>query len=230
MPWLVLDTSAPVAVVAVVDVAGAAVASEIVLSETRRHAEALPAAVADALAAANVPAGALDGIGVGAGPGSFIGVRTGIAFAKGLGRAIDRPVVGLPSLLALALSEPTLPRGRGLAVVDAKRGERYVVTVDHSDVGFELVGAPAAVPDAELRFDGCAFLVGGNAGLAVPSSVVAVERHGASALGLLQALRRARRVDERATLIPFYVRPPDAKLPAIDPARHRPSGTPPEGA
>jgi tRNA threonylcarbamoyladenosine biosynthesis protein TsaB len=226
---LVLDTSAPVAVVAVVDVDAAAVIAEVALGETRRHAESLPAAVDEALASARVLVSDLDGIGVGVGPGSFIGVRTGIAFAKGLGRAVDRPVVGLPSLLALALSEPTLPRGRGLTVVDAKRGERYVVAVTHDEHGVAVDAAPTAVGDGGITFDGCAFVVGGVAGLALPSSLVTLERHGPSGLGLVRALRRSSRVDERAALTPSYVRPPDAKLPAVDPARHRPTGTSSEG-
>jgi len=218
--------------VAVVDpdvVDDAAVFAAVTLAETRRHAEALPAAVDDVLARADVDVGALAGIGVGTGPGSFIGVRTGLAYAKGLGRAVDRPVVGVPSLTAWALSptEPVpLPRGRGLVVADARRGERYVATVTHADHGIVVHDDEHAVADA--TFDvldsagGCAFVLGGTAGLAIPGDVVVVERSGPSALGLVRALRRVDRTDARAALVPRYVRPPDAKLPAVDPARHRP--------
>jgi tRNA threonylcarbamoyladenosine biosynthesis protein TsaB len=233
--WLALDTSAPVAVVALVDVVAIAVVAEITLSETRRHAEALPAAVDEALARAGVDVASVEGIGVGVGPGSFIGVRTGIAFAKGLGRAIARPVVGVPSLLALALSPTdlsTLPRGTGLVVVDAKRGERYVATVDHGDTGVVVVDDTRAVADAALKSApdaaGPAFVIGATTGLTL-GDVVVVDRAGPSALGLARALARSDRHDERASLVPLYVRPPDAKLPALDPARHRPDGVGTEG-
>lgn len=238
MLWLALDTSSPVAVVAVVavdDAGSVSVIAEIALTETRRHAEALPAAVDDVLARAGVDVVALDGVAAGTGPGSFIGVRTGLAFAKGLGRAIDRPVVGVASLLALALSPPdlsALPRGRGLVVVDAKRGERYAAFVTHDDDGVVVHDDARAVPDADVDARTCAFVIGGTAGLAalqaVPN-VVVVERVGPSALGLARALARSHRRDERATLVPLYVRAPDAKLPALDPARHRPDGVGNEG-
>jgi tRNA threonylcarbamoyl adenosine modification protein YeaZ len=249
MVWLVLDTSAPVAAVGVVglDGPGDGVVAEVLLAETRRHAEALPAAVDDVLRQAGIVVGDLDGIGVGVGPGSFIGVRTGIAFAKGLARALDRPLVGLPSLLALALSPPALPPGRGLAVVDARRGERYVAHVVCDDDGV-TVDDPRAVADGALAdaVAGSAFVVGVAADHAPGradersdersdgrSDERSDERNGEegrifrrlgpSARGLAAALRRCERHDVRATLVPAYVRPPDAKLPAIDPARAAPA-------
>ena len=45
---------------------------------------------------------------------------------------------------------------------------------------------------------------------------------GPRALGMVRVLCALDRSDERATLAPLYVRAPDAKLPAVDPARHRP--------
>ena len=77
----------PRAVVAVVgdgSVVGPILA-ELHLDDTRRHAEALSAAVDDVCARAHVALADLDGVGVGVGPGSFIGVRTGLSFALGLG-------------------------------------------------------------------------------------------------------------------------------------------------
>jgi tRNA threonylcarbamoyladenosine biosynthesis protein TsaB len=234
MVWLVLDTSAPVAAVGVVelDAPGDGVVAEVLLAETRRHAEALPGAVDDVLRQASLRVANLDGIGVGVGPGSFIGVRTGIAFAKGLARALDRPLVGLPSLLALALSPPALPAGRGLAVVDARRGERYVAHVVSDDTGI-VVDDPRALADGAVAdaIAGCAFVVGTAADRAPArdddrdageDDGRIFRRLGPSARGLAAALRRCDRRDVRATLVPAYVRPPDAKLPAVDPARWAP--------
>lgn len=236
MPWLVLDTSSPTAVVAVVVAAAddeEVVLAAVALAETRRHAEALSAAVDAVLERAGVAVAALTGVGVGTGPGSFIGVRTGLAFAKGLGRAIDRPVVGVPSLLSLALSDDedgALPPGRGLVVVDARRGERYVAAVTVGVQGLTIDDAARAVGDGQFVALDAEFVVGGTAGLVLGPGVVVRERTGPSALGMARALRRLDRSDARATLVPRYVRSPDAKLPAVDPARHRARAIGPEGS
>ena len=66
---------------------------------------------------------AIDRIGVTAGPGSFTGLRVGLAFAQGLGAALARPVVGLSSLDALAAS--TAGAGAVMAAIDARRGQVY---------------------------------------------------------------------------------------------------------
>lgn len=65
----------------------------------------------------------VDRIGVTAGPGSFTGLRVGLAFAQGLGAALDRPVIGVSSLDALAAS--VAAEGAVMAVIDARRGQVY---------------------------------------------------------------------------------------------------------
>jgi tRNA threonylcarbamoyladenosine biosynthesis protein TsaB len=90
----------------------------------RRHAElALP--MADALLAeAGLARAQLDGIAVGRGPGSFTGVRLAVSLAQGLAFALDRPVVTVSSLAALALEAPD-DDAAILAVIDARMGELY---------------------------------------------------------------------------------------------------------
>jgi tRNA threonylcarbamoyladenosine biosynthesis protein TsaB len=95
----------------------------------RRHAErVLP--MADALLAeAGLGKHALDAIAVGRGPGAFTGVRLGIALAQGMGLALDRPVLPISSLAALALEAPEECEDDEdaaiLAVIDARMGEVY---------------------------------------------------------------------------------------------------------
>lgn len=215
-PWLVLDTSAPIAVVAVVR--DGAVLGEHRLAETKRHAEGLIDALDRALLVAGVALDDLEGFGVGRGPGSFIGVRTGIATAKGLGLARGLPVVGLPSLVALAAG-PDLPEGVGMAVTDAKRGEVYAQLVERGPRGVLGREPPAALSPAEAlaRARGLAFVVGSGLDVAAAAAPVRVAQVGPTALGLARTLLRLRADgwrDETDTLVPDYCRAPDAKLPA----------------
>ncbi|MDP2345703.1 MAG: tRNA (adenosine(37)-N6)-threonylcarbamoyltransferase complex dimerization subunit type 1 TsaB [Deltaproteobacteria bacterium] len=214
--WLVLDTAAPEATVGVVDVAAGVVVSEVSLRETKRHAERLPSAVEEAMQGSVVV-----GVGVGLGPGSFIGVRTAIAFAKGLCRARGVPLIGIPSLWALASSVRLPEGGSCVAALDAKRGERYAQVFHSSERGLDPEGEPVAMaPELVAGLGGPDCVVVGVDGAA--GFVLA----GPSALGMMRVLRRLLQrapADERVTLAPLYVRAPDAKLPALDPARHRPT-------
>jgi tRNA threonylcarbamoyladenosine biosynthesis protein TsaB len=92
----------------------------------RGHAEILMPMIEDALGSAAVSYGDLDRIAVATGPGSFTGVRVGVATARGLALALDIPAVGVGTLKALA--SPVMQaeaRGTVVAVLDAKRGEVY---------------------------------------------------------------------------------------------------------
>jgi tRNA threonylcarbamoyladenosine biosynthesis protein TsaB len=225
--WLLLDTALPRAAVAVVDgVDGAGdVRVSLLLDDTRRHAEVLAGAVDDALQRAGLRARDLDGIGVGIGPGSFIGVRTGLSFGLGLGRAIGRPVVGLDGLVALVGSvvDDTAARGIFLGVVDAKRSERYVGRVLVDDAGVHTAGAARALaPDAVVVGDAVAVVGAVDVHLAPASGWPAgVDVHplpGPTAAGLRRALQVA---DRTRPPLPVYVRNADAKVPAVDPAARR---------
>ncbi|MNL15628.1 tRNA threonylcarbamoyladenosine biosynthesis protein TsaB [compost metagenome] len=90
---------------------------------TKGHQERLAGMARDAVAEAGCGFDGLDRIGVTVGPGSFTGLRVGLAFAQGLGAALDRPVVGVSTLDALAASAPAT--GLVAAVIDARRGQVY---------------------------------------------------------------------------------------------------------
>src|ERR1022692_188674 len=91
---------------------------------TRGHQERLAPAVRDLMAAARVSFGDLDRIGVTVGPGSFTGLRGGLAFPQGLALAPGRACVGVGTLEALAAGAGAT--GRVAAVIDAGRGCVYV--------------------------------------------------------------------------------------------------------
>ncbi len=94
----------------------------------RRHQERLAPMTRDLIATAGLDFAALDRIGVTVGPGSFTGLRVGLAFAKGLAFALGRPCVGVGTLEALAASVEG--DGRKAAVIDAGRGRVYMQLFD----------------------------------------------------------------------------------------------------
>jgi tRNA threonylcarbamoyladenosine biosynthesis protein TsaB len=124
----------------------------------RRHAElALPWAD-ELLADAGLKRSQLDAIAVGRGPGAFTGVRLAIALVQGIALALDRPVLPVSTLAALAMRArdvhaDTAPM-RVLATIDARMGEVYAGAFELRDgdalaLDAERVGAPDTidVPD-----------------------------------------------------------------------------------
>jgi tRNA threonylcarbamoyl adenosine modification protein YeaZ len=89
---------------------------------------------------AQVEPGDLDRLAVGIGPGSFTGVRMGLAAARGIAFALELPVAGVSTLDALAAGAPD-----AVAVIDAKRREIFVRQ------GEEIVALPAAAFEAPGR-------------------------------------------------------------------------------
>jgi tRNA threonylcarbamoyl adenosine modification protein YeaZ len=100
---------------------------------------------AELLAARRVRAVNLAGVVVADGPGSFTGLRIGIAFAKGLCRACGAPLLAAPSLMGAAFAASG---GDGAVLVeyDALRGERYRALYRFSAGRVETAAAPARVP------------------------------------------------------------------------------------
>ncbi|MEO8366769.1 MAG: tRNA (adenosine(37)-N6)-threonylcarbamoyltransferase complex dimerization subunit type 1 TsaB [Pseudoxanthomonas sp.] len=124
----------------------------------RLHAEyALPWAEA-LLAEAGVTRSQLDAIAISRGPGAFTGVRLAIALAQGIALALDKPVVAVSTLEAIA----TQSQGeRILAAIDARMGEVYLGAFARTGeqltaISTEIVCAPekATLPDADGGWHG----------------------------------------------------------------------------
>lgn len=90
----------------------------------RHHGEHVLPMIEAVLAEAGLVRAQLDGIAVGRGPGGFTGVRLAVSVAQGLAFALDRPVVTVSSLAALAMEAP-VDDAAILAVIDARMGEVY---------------------------------------------------------------------------------------------------------
>lgn len=127
MPVLALDTSAAVSVALVGEDGGrlASRASE----ERRRHAESLAPLIAQVLAEAGVDRSELTAVVAGTGPAPFTGLRVGLVTARTLALALGVPVLGVPSLDALAVQAVSdlglMPGAEILATSDARRKEVY---------------------------------------------------------------------------------------------------------
>ena len=114
----------------------------------RRHAElALPWAQ-ELLAEAGVARSAIDAIAVGRGPGAFTGVRLGVALAQGIALALDRPVLPVSTLAALAWQADG---DRILAAIDARMGEVYLGAYLREGDGWIGVGTGYAAGGGGLR-------------------------------------------------------------------------------
>ena len=111
-----------------------------------RHAEKLLPMVAAVMKEGGLNFWDLDKIAVARGPGSFTGIRIGIAAARGLALAASKPLLGVNSLEAIAYGVCS-PGRAVLAVLDAKRGQVYAqsFSADCRSLGPPLVVAPADI-------------------------------------------------------------------------------------
>ncbi|RZA20791.1 MAG: tRNA (adenosine(37)-N6)-threonylcarbamoyltransferase complex dimerization subunit type 1 TsaB [Lysobacteraceae bacterium] len=112
----------------------------------RRHAELTLPWAGQLLAEAGVAKSQLDAIAVGRGPGAFTGVRLAIAIAQGIALALDRPLLPVSTLAALAMQAQGQ---RSIAAIDARMGEVYLAAFaregdDIVALGDEVVARPDA--------------------------------------------------------------------------------------
>jgi tRNA threonylcarbamoyladenosine biosynthesis protein TsaB len=174
MKILAIDTALPAVSACVLeDSAETAIAAESVPME-RGHAEALLPLVDRVMARCEGGFAALDRIAVTVGPGSFTGLRVGIAAARAIGLACGIPVTGVSTLAALAAPLIMLQRpGLVGAAIDARHGNVYFAAFAPDG---RAVLAPRIVPVREAARslgEGPAWLTGSGA------PIVAAEAHSA---------------------------------------------------
>ncbi len=93
------------------------------------HAERLHIYIDDVLKEANVPITDLDAVAISKGPGSYTGLRIGVSAAKGFCYAIDKPLISIATLDALA-HQVNIENGIIVAMLDARRMEVYSAVYD----------------------------------------------------------------------------------------------------
>jgi tRNA threonylcarbamoyladenosine biosynthesis protein TsaB len=127
MRLLALDTALAACSAAVLDTASGSIVASESLAMTRGHAEALMPLVARVMQTAGLAFRDLDRIVVTTGPGSFTGMRVGIAAARGFGVATKVPVVGVTTLSAYAAPYlGTDDRSPVVIVIDARHSHVYL--------------------------------------------------------------------------------------------------------
>jgi tRNA threonylcarbamoyladenosine biosynthesis protein TsaB len=222
MPFLGVDTATSRGSLALAD--GGRVLGERRLEQRAWHARGLVAAIDRLLSDAGIAPRDLQGIGVTVGPGSFTGVRVGMATGKGIAYGLGIALRGFSTLEALALA--ALPSGGGAAAIcpalEAGRGELYAA----------LFGAQGGIlarrsPDRSWRpadlagwLPAEAVIVGDGAATAVEAARAAGRRlaamtpcpplAGAIAVRVASLARQGVGY-EFGSLAPNYVRPSDAE-------------------
>ncbi len=196
---------------------------------TRGHAEALMPMLEAVLAEAGVAPAALDALAVTVGPGTFTGLRVGLAAARGLALARALPLVGVTTLEAVAFPVEARDGEAIAAAFDARRGEIYlqVFAAAHEALAepmiVALADAPAHMPGGRFVAvgTGAGLLADGLAakGVACRLADAAPQPDALSVARIAQARIAAHGPDRfRLAPAPLYLRAPDAKLPGgLDP-------------
>ena len=212
MRLLAIDTASEACSVGVVDGTRVYTRSE---DAGRGHAERLLGMIEAVMKEAGLAFADLDRIAVTVGPGSFTGVRVGIAAARGLALVTGTPAIGLTTL-AVHAEEARLALGPRpvLAVVTAGRGELYGALYDAD--GREMEPPLAASAQVLAAFAAGETVVAGSgadlviAALPMDTGVTVAHRRSSPAVGALCMLALRTPATDGAPH-PLYLRPPDAK-------------------
>lgn len=171
------------------------------------HAERLAAMIDEVMHAASLLPVDLGLIGVTVGPGSFTGIRVGVAAARGLALALGIPAIAVTTLEVLAeTARRKGETGAIIATIDAKRGEVYIQTFDEN-------GGATAEPQALPLEDARALLASSGAtsvgsGRAALANTLAEADHFDIDTVARLAARQPKVTGKPA---PLYLRGPDAK-------------------
>jgi tRNA threonylcarbamoyladenosine biosynthesis protein TsaB len=198
---------------------GTVVASQSLMTP-QGHAEALMPMIERVMTAAGIDYASLDRIAVTVGPGSFTGLRVGIATARGLAMAAHKPAIGVSTTESLAAAVPVDERHdagvgvrRVLSVVDSKRDDVFAqafTTDGRPDTNILNLGYDA-LADA---FTGPLVVVGDAAQRAVASlgpQAVVSNAPATCTVAQIALIASTRPIDPRGPL-PVYVRAPDVTL------------------
>lgn len=147
MRILALDSSGLVASVAIVEEDN--LIGEYTIHHKKTHSQTLLPMLDEVVRMTQLDMSTVDAIAIAAGPGSFTGLRIGSATAKGLGMALDKPLVEVPTLEALAYN---LSYAQGIVcpIMDARRNQVYTGIYRWENGAFGILHPQMAVGMEEL--------------------------------------------------------------------------------
>lgn len=149
MKILAIDSSGLVASVAVVE--DDTLIAEFTMNYKKTHSQTLLPMLDEVKKAIQLDLESLDAIAVAAGPGSFTGLRIGSATAKGLGLALDKPLIGVPTVDALAYNLYETDSNVVICpIMDARRNQVYTGIYRFREHKLETIRQQDAVPMEKL--------------------------------------------------------------------------------
>ena len=224
MKVLAVDTSSNVATAAVVE--DGKLLGEIVLNHGKTHSQKIMVMIQELMNDLELTVQDIDIFAAANGPGSFTGLRIGVATIKALAHSVNKPVVGVSTLAGLAYNMPYCEHII-VPIMDARRNQVYTASYIWDEDGFKELGVDEAISIEEC-VDSCGELLDTvfvGDGVYVHKDYICErlgERaHFAPASALLQrassiamlALEKAQRGESQhySELTPFYLRKSQAE-------------------
>lgn len=136
MKFLVLDSSGMVASVAIMT--EEAIIGEYTMNHKKTHSQTLLPMLDEVVKMTETDLSDIDAIAIAGGPGSFTGLRIGSATAKGLGMALDKPIVSVPTIDAMAYNLYETDKII-CPIMDARRNQVYTGTYEWKDGSFVVI-------------------------------------------------------------------------------------------
>jgi tRNA threonylcarbamoyladenosine biosynthesis protein TsaB len=214
MAILAFDTCFGACSVALLPAGGSAVTAERFEAMDKGHSERLVPMIGEVLADGGVGIAAVRTIAVTVGPGSFTGVRTGIAVARGLALAAGLEICGTDSLHVMAAGLRENGIAGPIAIAAGTRdGLVYFATFDGLDV-IPAIAACLTTPGvAAMQLAGRLHTIAGSGAALILAEAAAAHTHHAAPLFVRAATlaRMAPRLPLLTPPKPLYLREPDAK-------------------
>ena len=218
-----IDTATPIGSIGLIE--DDMVIAEYVLNVVETHSARLMPALDDMLRRASVDRSEIDAIAVTRGPGSFTGVRVGVATAKGLAFALKKPIIGVISLDVLAFNL-RFHGGIICPMLDARKKQVFTAFYQDSNGKIRRISDYKSIsPEILLKSIRRKTIFAGT-GVDIYKSLILsklkeraifpplpLHRIHPEVIGTLalEALEKKEETDP-ITLVPFYIRPSDAEL------------------
>lgn len=203
---LVIDTSGPVCAAGIFDAGGKVLVAAKSETLGKGHAERLIPMIDELLSESGLSLKDMTRVGVTVGPGSFTGIRVGVAAARGFALSLGIPAVGITTLQVVAEQVLEIdPPAPVVAAIDAGRAEIFAQAF--------LPGGVVLTEPAAYDHDAVRLMIDRFGAIAVGSGVEAMagREHGPDAYPLDRIGRIAERLPEDARANPVYIRGAGAK-------------------